>query len=310
MTTVQTSRSRSTPDEPAPGHETHRRRKRGIPTVGNGVPQVFLAVWALMIALPLLWVLLSSLKTNSDIYSNPFGFPSELRWETYANAWERANIGQFFLNSIVVVISGVALTMIGSSMVAYVLARYRFFSSRIVYYLFIVGLTFPLFLAIVPLTKVVQSLGLYQSKLGLVLVFTAFSLPFSVFFLVAFFQSLPSDLGDAALVDGAGHYRIFFSIMLPLAKPGLISVGIFNFLGQWNQYLLPVVLNPQVDADRSNYLLTQGLADLALRTDYVATETAAAEMFAGLTIAIVPVALVYVLFQRKIQAGLRAGALK
>lgn len=310
MTTVQTSRPPSTPNEPMPGAGLRRRRTRGIPNLGNGVSHVFLAVWALMIALPLLWVLLSSLKTNRDIYSNPFGFPSEFRWETYANAWQRADIGQFFLNSVVVVAGGVVLTMVGSSMVAYVLARYRFFGSRIVYYLFIIGLTFPLFLAIVPLVKVAQSLGLYQNKLGLVLVFAAFSLPFSVFFLVAFFQSLPSDLADAALMDGAGHYRIFFAIMLPLAKPGLISVGIFNFLGQWNQYLLPVVLNPQVDADRSNYLLTQGLADLALRTDYVATETAAAEMFAGLTIAIVPVVLVYVLFQRKIQAGLRAGALK
>lgn len=276
----------------------------------NGVPQVFLAVWALLIVLPLVWVLISSVKTNTDIYSSPFGIPAEFRWETYANAWERANIGRFFLNSVVVVTGGVVLTMISSSMVAYVLARYQFFASRMVYYLFVVGLTFPLFLAIVPLVKVAQGLGLYQNKFGLILIFAAFSLPFSVFFLVAFFQSMPSELADAALIDGAGHYRIFFSVMLPLAKPGLISVGIFNFLGQWNQYLLPVVLNPQVDAERSNFLLTQGLADLALRTNYVATETATAEMFAGLTIAIVPVVIVYILFQRKIQAGLRAGALK
>jgi N-acetylglucosamine transport system permease protein len=263
-----------------------------------------------MIALPLIWVLISSVKTNTDIYSSPFGLPTDFRWDTYVNAWQRANIGRFFLNSIVVVSAGVVLTMVSSSMVAYVLARYRFFASRIVYYLFIVGLTFPLFLAIVPLVKVAQSLDLYQNKLGLILIFSAFSLPFSVFFLVAFFQSMPSELADAALIDGAGHYRIFFSIMLPLAKPGLISVGIFNFLGQWNQFLLPVVLNPQADAERSNFLLTQGLADLALRTNYVATETATAEMFAGLTIAIVPVVIVYILFQRKVHAGLRAGALK
>lgn len=131
-----------------------------------------------------------------------------------------------------------------------------------------------------------------------------------MFFLTAFFQSLPKELAEAAFIDGAGHFGTFFGIMLPLAKPGLISIGVFNFLGQWNQYLLPLVLNPQADEQRSNFLLTQGLADLALRTNYETSANSVAQMFAGLVISMLPVLIVYVVFQRRVEEGLTAGALK
>lgn len=301
---------RESPNNNASTRPVARGPFSGARVLSDGVPQLFLVSWLLMVVLPLLWVLLSSFRTNQEIYANPFGIPESFSFETYVNAWERANIGQYFLNSIIVVCFGVTLTMILSSMVAYVLARYSFPGSRLVYYLFIIGLTFPLFLAIVPLYKVAQTLHLFQNKPGLILIYTAFSLPFSVFFLTAFFQNLPSDLAEAAYIDGAGHFGVFFRIMLPLAKPGLLSIGVFNFLGQWNQYLLPVVLNPQVDQERSNFLLTQALADLAQRTNYEASATSLAEMFAGLIIAMVPVLVVYVIFQRKVEEGLTAGALK
>jgi N-acetylglucosamine transport system permease protein len=157
---------------------------------------------------------------------------------------------------------------------------------------------------------VTQNLGLYQNLHGLVIVYVAYSLPFSVFFLTAFFQTLPNELAESAFIDGAGHFRTFFQIMLPLAKPGLISIGVFNYLGQRNQYLQPVVINPQKDEERSNFLLTQGLADLALRTRYESSATSVAEMFAGLVIAMIPVLVVYIVFQRRVEEGLTAGALK
>ena len=286
------------------------RRFRGARVLSDGIPQVFLIAWALMVALPLLWTLMSSVKTNREIYSRPFGLPGALRFQTYLDAWEKANIGKFFLNTVIVVGCGVVLTLVLSSMAAYVLARYTFPGSRLIYYLFLAGMTFPVFLAIVPLVKVTQNLGLFANKPGLIIVYVAFSLPFSVFFLTAFFQTLPKDLAEAAFIDGAGHFRTFFQIMLPLARPGLISIGVFNFLGQWNQYLLPVALNPQADSERSNFLLTQGLADLAQKTQYESSPTSLAELFAGLVIAMIPVLAVYMVFQRKVEEGLTAGALK
>jgi N-acetylglucosamine transport system permease protein len=311
MTDLDTVSPQATPaPAPRPTARPSRRPFGGARILLNGIPHVFVVVWAILVAAPLLWVLMSSFKSNGEIYQHPFGLPGAARLGTYADAWREANIGRFFLNSVIVVSGGVTLTLLLSAMTAYVLARYPFFGSRGIYYLYLIGLTFPVFLAIVPLTKVAQNLHLFANKPGLILIYAAFSLPFSVFFLTAFFQSLPKELAEAAFIDGAGHFGTFFRIMLPLAKPGLISIGVFNFLGQWNQYLLPLVLNPQADEQRSNFLLTQGLADLALRTNYETSANSVAQMFAGLVISMLPVLVVYVVFQRRVEEGLTAGALK
>ena len=269
-----------------------------------------LVPWALVVLVPLVWILASSLKTNEEIYNDPFGLPGELRLGVYVDAWRTANIGAFFMNTVIVVSGGVVLTMLLSVMTAYVMARYPFPGSRALYWLYLAGMTFPVFLAIVPLVRIVQGLGLFASNLGLVLVYAAFSLPFSIFFLTGFFRTLPKELAEAAFLDGAGHFGVFFRIMLPLARPGLISIGVFNVLGQWNQFLLPQVLNPQQDEERSNFVLSQGLAALALGENYETSPTSMAQLFAGLIISMVPVLVVYVLFQRQVQEGLSAGALK
>ena len=167
-----------------------------------------------------------------------------------------------------------------------------------------------MFLALSPLFFVVKQTGTLpvigqfiglNSRGGLILVYIAYSLPFTVFFLTSFFRTLPSEVGEAALVDGASHYRIFFNVMLPMAAPGLI--GIFNFLGQWNQFLLPLVLMP----DQNKYVLSQGLAFLAIQQGYANDYSA---LFAAMTITMIPTLIVYVLFQRRLESGLTAGALK
>lgn len=299
----------TTPSTPTAGKRPGGRFS-GARVLGDGVPQLFLVAWGLMVVLPFLWLLISSVKSNSEIYSDPFGLPGELRFYTYIAAWTKASIGTYFLNSVIVVVSGVLLTLLFSSMVAYVLARYPFRGSRMIYYLFLIGMAFPVFLALVPLVRIAQNLGLFQNIPGLIIIYVAFSLPFSVFFLTAFFQTLPKELAESAFIDGAGHFRTFFQIMLPLAKPGLLSIGVFNFLGQWNQYLLPLVLNPPADDAKSNLLLTQGLADLSLGERYESSATSVAELCAGLVITMVPVLVVYVVFQRRVEEGLTAGALK
>ncbi len=134
-------------------------------------------------------------------------------------------------------------TMLLGSMAAYVLARFEFFGNRFIYFLFVGGMAFPVVMVLVPLFFVTKNLGILNTLPGLILVYIAYSLPFTVFFMTSFFRTLPTSVAEAALVDGASHTRTFFQIMVPMAKPGIISIGIFNVLGQWNQYLLPLVLN-------------------------------------------------------------------
>ncbi|TNH21411.1 carbohydrate ABC transporter permease [Micromonospora orduensis] len=269
-----------------------------------GLGHVALAVWAVIVIVPILWTFLAAFKNTSEIFSSPWTLPAELRWENFGRAWTKANVGRYFLNSVLVVSCSTFGTMLLGSMAAYVLARYKFWGNRAIYYLFVSGLAFPVFLALVPLFFVVKNLGLLDTHTGVVLVYIAYSLPFTVFFLAAFFKTLPSSVAEAGMIDGCGHTRLFFQVMMPMAKPGLISVAIFNIIGQWAQYQLPLVL---LSNAKDKWVLTQGIADISVNAGYEADWSG---LFAALTIAILPMIIVYAVFQRQIQAGLTSGAVK
>ncbi|MCP4166207.1 MAG: carbohydrate ABC transporter permease [Chloroflexi bacterium] len=268
-------------------------------TILNGV----LAFWAAVVIFPMIWLLFSTFKTDQEIFFSPWALPATLQWENFGRAWSEAHIGDYFLNSFIVVIPSLALILILSAMAAYVLARFPFPGNRFVFYVFMAGMLFPVFLALVPLFFLVKDLHMLSTYHGLILVYVAYSLPFSVFFLTGFFRSLPSELHEAAIIDGANQYQVFFKVMLPLAKTGLISIGIFNFLGMWNQYLLPVVLMN----DSKRYLLTQGLAFM-LHQQYYKNDWSG--LFAAVSLIMIPTLLAYILFQGQIQKGITVGALK
>ena len=291
------------PPRAAPGAGGKPDTKREL-RVLTGVTQIALVGWALITAGPLIFVLLASFKSNTEIFLGaPFALPKSISFQTYAAAWDKAHIGQYFLNSVLVVALSTAGTMLFGSMAAYVLARYTFVGNRLLYYMFVSGLAFPTFLALAPLFYILRNLGLLDTFTGLVLVYIAYSLPFTVFFLVAFFKTLPREIDEAATVDGASHTRKFFQIMVPMARSGLVSITIFNIVGQWNQYLLPVVIMQS----ESKYVLTQGIATISVSAGYRAEW---GMLFAALILSIVPMIIVYALFQRQIQAGLTAGAIK
>ncbi|WP_435189620.1 carbohydrate ABC transporter permease [Streptomyces sp. bgisy126] len=280
-----------------------RKEPKGEGATLNVFSHGILILWAVMVVMPLLWAVMTSFKTDRAIFTSPWSLPDRLHFENWSRAWTEAHMSDYFLNTILVVGGSLIGTLLLGSMAAYVLARFEFPGNRFLYFLFIGGMSFPIILALVPLFYVMQNMALLNTLHGLILVYIAYSLPFTVFFLTAFFRTLPTSVAEAAFVDGASHTRTFFQVMLPMAKPGLISVGIFNFLGQWNQYLLPTVLNTEPERK----VLSQGLVQLAVSQGYKGDWSG---LFAGLVMAMLPVLVAYIVFQRQVVAGLTAGAVK
>jgi N-acetylglucosamine transport system permease protein len=264
------------------------------------VSHVVLVLWSIVVLLPLLWAFVSSFKTTNEILGSPFSLPSSFNFGNYVSAWDTAGIGTSFFNTVVVVGCSLVLVMVLGAMCSYVLARFQFFGNRAIYYLMLAGLTFPVFLAIVPLFFILRSMGLLNTLQGLITVYVAFALPFTVFFLFAFFKALPDEIYEAAQMDGAGEWRTFFQVMLPMARPGMASVAIFNFLGLWNQFLLPVALN----TDPAKYVLSQGMASFASQAGYSVDYGA---LFAAVVITVLPVLIVYIIFQRQLQGSVAQG---
>ncbi|HEY9440640.1 MAG TPA: carbohydrate ABC transporter permease [Streptomyces sp.] len=283
----------------APGGRAKSSEGKVLNVFSHGV----LVIWAILVVMPLLWALMSAFKDDDSILSTPWSLPDRLHLENWSRAWNQAHMSDYFFNTIIVVGGSLIGTLLLGSMAAYVLARFDFPGNRFIYYLFIGGMSFPIILALVPLFFVMNNIGLLNTRHGLILVYIAYSLPFTVFFLTSFFRTLPTSIAEAAMLDGASHTRTFFQVMLPMAKPGLISVGIFNFLGQWNQYMLPTVLN----TDPHKHVLAQGLVELANGQGYKGDWSG---LFAGLVMAMLPVLGAYIIFQRQVVAGLTAGALK
>ncbi len=279
------------------------RRARQTHTAVNVASHGVLIVWSIVVIAPLAWTVLSSFKTTREIFASPFSLPDNWNFDNFVSAWSREGFGNYFLNTVVIVGCALVIVMMLGSMCAYVLARFNFPGNRAIYYLMLAGLTFPVFLAIVPLFLLMRDLGLLNTQPGLVVVYVAFALPFTVFFLYPFFKRLPDEISEAAAVDGAGEWRTFFQVMLPMAKPGMVSVAIFNFLGLWNQFLLPIALN----TDKDNWVLSQGMSSFASSAGYAVDF---GSLFAAVVITVVPVLVMYVVFQRQLRGSVAQGTFK
>ena len=268
---------------------------------------LILGAWAVLVIFPMLWAIMTSFKTDQEIFFSPWALPARPIFENFARAWTTARLGEYFINTLIIVIPSLFLTLLLSAMAAYVLARFEFRGRNLITYLFLVGMIFPLFLALVPLYFVTQKLGLLDTYVGLIMVYVAFSLSFTIFFLINFFKTLPKELGEAATIDGANQYDIFFRVYLPLARPGLITMGIFNFLGQWNQYILPNTLMITNEDGNTHYVLSQGLYYLQAKQFYGSDWSG---LFAAVTIVMIPTLVIYLIFNDRIEKGMTAGAVK
>ena len=257
---------------------------------------------------PLLWLAAAALKSDRDIFLHPFGLPApgHLDWANFARAWVQGHFGNYFFNSALVTTITVFVTTLLSATTAYALTRFTFKGSRPIFFVFLAGLMLPLQQVIVPLFFEMRDLGLLNSRLGLIIAYIALGLPFGVFVMTGFFKTLPSSVYESALVDGAGEVRAFWSIMLPIAKPGLITVAIFTFLGTWNEFLVAFMfLSGQGAAALRT--LPLGLADITLAGQYRSDWGMA---FAGLVLMLAPTLVICLSLQRYIRKGLTAGAVK
>ncbi|ALC89327.1 hypothetical protein AM500_05650 [Bacillus sp. FJAT-18017] len=264
---------------------------------------VFLILLSLLIIIPVIWVFVNSVKSSADILLKPLSFPEKITFENYLNAWNEAGLGIGFINSVIVTLITVTLIVIISAMAAYVLSRKKFRFRIAVQNTFLMGLMLPTFLAMAPLFLLMNDLGLVNSLPGLILVYIAYSLSFTIFMLIAFFNQIPDSLEEAAIIDGCGPFKVFWMVMFPLAKPGLISAAIFNFVGIWNEYILALILI----TDDELKTLPVKLANIMMVQQY---HTDWGALYAGLVLSFIPVTLFYLLFQRRLIEGSTAGAVK
>ena len=259
----------------------------------------FLLLFTLFALLPGIFTILQSFKSLFDFYASPLGLPQQWLFSNYTNVWREAGIPQAALNSVIVTGASVPLILILSALTAYGLARFRFPGSPIVYYLFLAGLIIPIQLTILPLVVLDKKLGLINTYLALILPYAGTHLSFPVFLLVGFIRTLPGELRDAALIDGATEMQVFSRVILPLLRPPMATVAILNVVSIWNDFFFPLVVSPKLPT------LQVGVYNLI---GQYATEWG--QIFAGVVMAALPLVIAYLLLTKQFIAGLSSGAIK
>lgn len=260
---------------------------------------LFLAAAVAFALLPVVLAFQASFKTLFDFYDRPLGLPTTWEWRNYVEVWREARIPEYARNSAIVVGLSVPFILLLSSLAGYGLARYQFAASRFIYVFFLTGLLIPVQLTILPTVFQLKTLKLNDSHAGLVVTYVALGLPFAVFLMAGFLRTLPRELSEAAQLDGAGEFRAFWDIVLPLARPALATVAILNFVNIWNEFFLALIIAPSVPT------LQVGVNNLR---GFYSTEWGF--IFAGVSLASLPVLIAYVLLTKQFVRGLSAGALK
>jgi len=277
--------------------------ERVITSGWQGIVYVIMVAWSLVSLFCFGWILVSSLKTNQELFANVWALPRVAQWGNYLSAWRKSRMSGYILNSVIVSAFSVGLTGLIASMASYILARFRFRGNRPLLVAFIAGLAIPLQLILVPVYLMFSRLNLTNSLPALAAMYVTISLPFSIFVLTGFFRSLPRELEEAAVLDGASEHQLFWRVMLPLVRPGLVTISIFNFLSIWNEYTLALFLL----SDAEKMTVPVGLYNLKTSQGYVGDWVS---MFAGLVIVLLPTVLVFLVLQRRIMGGMTLGALK
>lgn len=250
---------------------------------------------------PFVWAAMMSLRTTTEISRDHFGWPNPAHWDKFPQAWFGSNYGTYFGNSAAVVVAAVAILTLVGAMAAHCLARYRFRGNRLVYFVIFSAIIFPPQITIIALFQTLVAYGLYNSLVGLTLVYVAIQLPLTVYILESFFARIPADLYDAARMDGYPEWAIFWKVSLPIALPAIATTVILNTILLWNEFLYAVVLITD-EAKRTLPLgIQRFMGDQLEDVGMIAT---------GLMIAVIPIVVLYAFFSEKLIQGMTAGAVK
>ena len=269
-----------------------------------------LSLIAVTVLVPIFWVIAASLKSNHEFYESPWKLPASLNFQNFADAWQKADMGSYFGNSVLVTALSLVILLVIAIPAAYALSRFQFKGRTAIKYVFMAGLfinvsylVVPIFLMLVDINALLGTQALLNSKLVLALVYASTALPFTIYLLQGFFETIPKDYEEAAYVDGCSHFRTMVQIMTPMARPAIITVILFNFLSFWNEYIIAITLM----TDDSSKTLPVGLMNLMKAQN---AQAQYGQMYAGLVIVMLPTLLLYIMVQKKLAEGLSIGGVK
>jgi len=262
--------------------------------------QVALIFFTLLILYPVVWMVFASFKTKGELVSNVWGFPESWQWQNYVNAWETARLDYALANSVITSLGTVALILIFASLAGFAFAKLRVPGLNLIFIIFIFTMQAPA--PVIPLYVLLVRMGLTNSRIGMILPMVAGGLPLAIFIFRAFFQTVPSELLDAARVDGCTDFWAFVRVVVPISGPAIATVAILQFVGAWNEYFLALVLLGSDD---------MRTIPLAIQVFFYAWGRSEWEqVFAALVIGSLPIIALYIILQRQFIQGLTSGSLK
>ncbi|MFR6023560.1 MAG: carbohydrate ABC transporter permease [Oscillospiraceae bacterium] len=276
---------------------------------------VVLIAVAISIIVPVVWVFMASIKENSEFYQNPWALPAGFYWQNFVDAWQKASMGSYMLNSVIVTALALAILIIVALPAAYCLSRFRFKSRNFLNISFMAGLFINVNYIVVPIFLMLRDGDTWlRSIFGegfllnnifvLAVVYAATALPFTIYLLSGYFATLPHAYEEAAYIDGAGYSTTMVRIIFPMAQPSIVTIILFNFLSFWNEYIISLTLLSSANGPRT---LPVGLLNL------MQAQQSAAEygiMYAGLVMVMLPTLILYICVQKKLIQGMTVGGLK
>jgi raffinose/stachyose/melibiose transport system permease protein len=262
---------------------------------------IFLIVFVIFALLPLLIVLLTSLKTEKEMFSNVLGFPASPQWKNYSTVWLKSGFSRFFLNSVFITFPTVFLVVIFSSLSGYAFSKMRFRGRNIIFFVFLIGLMIPVPSLLIPLYRNLNVMKMLDTRIGVILPQAAIVLPFGIFLMRTFFDGIDDEILEAARIDGANDVNLIMRIMVPLASPGLKALSLISFMWAWQEYLIPLVMIRQEKIKPLTVALDIFIGRYS--TSYTLIATAAVIVF-------VPITIVFLITQKTFIQGLTMGAIK
>ena len=262
---------------------------------------IVLLVYLLVVATPFGVLFLNSFKSMREIYLKPFAITESFSLDNYVQAWEKADLGSAYINSLIVSITSIGGVLLFSSMLAFMISRYRFKFRRLIYIYIITGLALPARLAVIPIYVTLNQMNLIDTRIGLIMVYIATGTAFATFIIKGFMDSIPIEIEESARMDGATPWIIYWKIALPLTKPALVVVGLVNFVNVWNDFFFPLIILSSSSKETVPLAISVFFGEFSNQWHLIA---------AALSMSIIPIMLIFFIFSKNFISGITQGAIK